>query len=89
MLDKPQSSRNQNITILTVRSLLYGIFQRIFMVIRQPFILSLNPSAAVMGLLEGLGGFRIGRRLVEGIGLEFGRTCWMKESGRGRFRLRG
>ena len=50
--------RNQNIKILTVRSLLYGIFQRIFMVIRQPFILSLNPSVAVMGFLAGLGGFQ-------------------------------
>jgi MFS family permease len=29
-----------------------------FMAIRQPFILSLNPSMAVMGLLEGLGGFQ-------------------------------
>jgi MFS family permease len=28
------------------------------MVIRQPFILSLNPSVAVMGFLEGLGGFQ-------------------------------
>jgi len=28
------------------------------MVIRQPFILSLHPSVAVMGLLEGLGGFQ-------------------------------
>lgn len=58
MSDASQPSRNQNIKILTVRSLLYGIFQRIFMVIRQPFILSLNPSVAVMGFLEGLGGFQ-------------------------------
>ncbi len=28
------------------------------MVIRQPFVLSLNPSIAVMGFLEGLGGFQ-------------------------------
>ncbi len=58
MSDASQPSRNQNIKILTVRSLLYGIFQRIFMVIRQPLILSLNPSVAVMGFLEGLGGFQ-------------------------------
>ena len=58
MSDTSQPSRNQNIKVLTVRSLLYGIFQRIFMVIRQPFILSLNPSIAVMEFLEGLGGFQ-------------------------------
>ncbi len=58
MPDEPQSSSNRNIRILTARSLLYGVFQRIFMVIRQPFILSLNPSVAVMGFLEGLGGFQ-------------------------------
>jgi MFS family permease len=28
-----------------------------FMTIRQPFILSLNPSLAMLGLIEGLGGF--------------------------------
>ena len=58
MTDKSQPSNKRNIKILTVRSLLYGVFQRIFMVIRQPFILSLNPSVAVMGFLEGLGGFQ-------------------------------
>ncbi len=58
MPDESQSSSNRNIRILTARSLLYGVFQRIFMVIRQPFILSLNPSVAVMGFLEGLGGFQ-------------------------------
>ena len=58
MPDVSQSSSNRNIRILTARSLLYGVFQRIFMVIRQPFILSLNPSVAVMGFLEGLGGFQ-------------------------------
>ncbi len=58
MTDESQSSSNRNIRVLTARSLLYGVFQRIFMVIRQPFILSLNPSVAVMGFLEGLGGFQ-------------------------------
>ena len=58
MTEKSQPSNKRNIKILTVRSLLYGVFQRIFMVIRQPFILSLNPSVAVMGFLEGLGGFQ-------------------------------
>ena len=58
MPDTSQPSSKLNIKILTVRSLLYGIFQRIFMVIRQPFILSLNPSVAMMGFLESLGGFQ-------------------------------
>ena len=58
MFEESRTPDNRNIKVLTVRSLLRGIYQRMFMTIRQPFILSLNPSLAMMGLIEGLGGFQ-------------------------------
>jgi len=57
MFEESRTPDNRNIKVLTVRSLLRGIYQRMFMTIRQPFILSLNPSLAMLGLIEGLGGF--------------------------------
>lgn len=58
MSKESQPSHDRNIKVLTARSLLRGIYQRMFMAIRQPFILSLNPSMALVGFLEGLGGFQ-------------------------------
>lgn len=58
MSEESQPPQNRNLKVLTSRALLRGIYQRMFMAIRQPFILSLNPSMALMGLLEGLGGFQ-------------------------------
>lgn len=58
MSEESQPPQNRNLKVLTSRALLRGIYQRMFMAIRQPFILSLNPSLALMGLLEGLGGFQ-------------------------------
>jgi len=58
MSEESQPPQNRNLKVLTSRALLRGIYQRMFMAIRQPFILSLNPSLALMGLLEGFGGFQ-------------------------------
>jgi MFS family permease len=44
------------VKVFAARAFLKGAYSQILQVIYQPFILSLNPSMTMLGLLEGLGG---------------------------------
>jgi len=51
-------SNDRNILVLTIHTFLRGMSQTMRNAIWQPFVLSLGASMPVLGLLEGLGGFR-------------------------------
>jgi MFS family permease len=53
-----QASLERNIKVFTAHAILKGIYIHIHQVIYQPFMLSLNPSMTLLGLLEGLGGYQ-------------------------------
>ncbi|UCH02430.1 MAG: MFS transporter [Candidatus Bathyarchaeota archaeon] len=52
------ASLEENVKVFAARALLKGTYNQIHRVIYQPFILNLNPSMTVLGLLEGLGGYQ-------------------------------
>jgi MFS family permease len=52
------ASLEGNVKVFAARAFLKGTYNQIHRVIYQPFILSLNPSMTVLGLLEGLGGYQ-------------------------------
>jgi MFS family permease len=52
------ASLEGNVKVFAARALLKGTYNQIHRVIYQPFILNLNPSMTVLGLLEGLGGYQ-------------------------------
>jgi MFS family permease len=47
-----------NIKILMLRAFLDSFYMRIHRVIYQPFVLTLNPSMSVLGILESVGGYQ-------------------------------
>lgn len=53
-----QLSLEGNVKVFVTRSLLKGTYNSIHRIIYQPFILSLNPSMTMLGLLEGIGGYQ-------------------------------
>ena len=56
---RARSNRDdRNVLVLAVQTFLHGISQTMLHAIWQPFVLSLGASMPVLGLLEGLGGFR-------------------------------